>query len=347
MNLNRRIAMGKVRTSGCVLVLFGSLVFFGSSALGQTCTPVVYAFRHAEDTNPPGEHPPAGTVPIFALTPSGQAHAELYRTMVSEFQAANNFCPVAKVYATTTAEKVKCTSNCASATNAFDTATPLAMEVMKVAPITTVTKDDGTIKQLYEYLGNGNAAPTNPDYTNATSTALRKELRATANAGKSSAIFWTSQGLHVLGGAIVEGPSKVPDKNAKPPVVPPRNAVYIFKADGKAPNIAKFVDIPANSSLYVQCFNFVGASIGVSPPGPRFINPEGSPPQRTQLYYCGYGPESVLGGQLPEGCALNAQCGRIPNDQNKDIKGKICNTTTSMAPKTAGTNTFGACKFNE
>ena len=348
--------MGKVRTSGCALVLFGSLVFSASSALGQTCTPVFYAFRHAEDTNPPvppGAHPPVGTVPIFALTPTGQAHAALYPTMVSDFRAANNLCPVTKVYATTKVEKMKCTSNCASATNAFDTGTPLAKAVMSgTDPITTVTKDDGTKKELYEYLGNGNDAPMNPDYTNATSTALRKELLVTANAGKSSAIFWTSQGLHVLGGAIINGTSNVPDKNFGAKVSPPRNAVYIFAAAGSAPNITKFDDIPATTSLYVQCFNFVGASISLAPKakGPRFIVPEDDPDPDNppkQLYYCGYGAENVLGGTLPEGCALDAQCGVIANDQNKNINGKICNTTTSMVPKTTGTNTFGACRFNE
>ncbi len=333
--------MGNVRTLGCALVLVGSLVFFASSALGQACTPVVYAFRHAEDTNPP--NPPG---PVFALTRTGQAHAKLYPTMVSEFQAANNFCPVAKVYAATKVEKVApCGSQCASATNAFDTGTPLAKAVMSADPITTVTTPTPTVRQLYEYLDNGNNAPMNPNYNTSTAIALRKELLATANAGKSSAIFWTSQGLHVLGGAIINGTSNVPDKNFTPKVTPPRNAVYIFKAVGSAPNIAGFSDTA--STKYVQCFNFVGASIGVTPPGPRFINPEGSPPGRTQLYYCGYGAESVLGGTLPEGCALDAQCGVIANDQNINIKGKICDTTTSMEKDTAGTNTYGACKFNE
>src|SRR5215471_1722563 len=99
MNTHRRIAMGNVRTASCALVLFGSLVFCASSVLGQACTPVVYAFRHAEDTNPPGQHPPVGEVPIFALTPTGRAHAALYPTRISDLQAANHFCPVAKVYA--------------------------------------------------------------------------------------------------------------------------------------------------------------------------------------------------------------------------------------------------------
>jgi len=355
--------MGEVRTSGCALVLFGSLVFFASTAFGQACTPVVYAFRHAEDTNPP--NPPG---PIFALTPSGAAHAELYPTMVKAFEDANNFCSVAKVYAATTARKIDtkkdpCGNACESATNAFDTATPLAKKVMSTDPITTVGNN-----QLYEYLGNGNAAPTSPNYSTDTAKALRTELLATANAGESSAIFWTSQGLHVLGGAIINGTSKVPDKNGNPKVVPPRNAVYIFKADGSAPNIATFSDI-VSPSLYVQCYNWIGVGITVAPPpGPRFINPAGSPP--TQLYFCGKDGETVLGGPLGEACACGAQCGTIPNGPgdpvpncrsthtatptatptpstiktNKDILGKICNTTTSMEPNTSGANTFGACK---
>src|SRR5215472_10424471 len=106
--------MGNGRTAGSALILLGSLVFFVSSAMGQVCTPVVYAFRHAEDTNPP--NPPG---PIFALTPTGQAHAALYPKLVSDFEAANKFCPVAKVYATTKVRKTgECGTQCDSATNA-------------------------------------------------------------------------------------------------------------------------------------------------------------------------------------------------------------------------------------
>jgi hypothetical protein len=323
--------MRKVRTSGCALVLFGSLVLLASSAFGQ-CTPVVYAFRHAEDTNPP--NPPG---PIFALTPTGQAHAALYPTMISDFQAANGVCPVAKVYAATKVAKVgDCGTECASATNAFDTAKPLAAAVMSADPITTV----GTpANQLYEYLGNGNNAPAKPNYSTVTATALRKELLITANQSRSSAIFWTSQGLHVLGGAIINANSNVPIKAGG--AIPPRNAVYIFAAIGPAPTISGFRDTPAPST-FVQCFNHVETSDQFTPKASHFIEPTGTPP--TQKYYCGYNnDQSSLGGKPPESCALNAQCGTIPNDLNKDIKGMICNTTTSMLPNTAGPSIFGAC----
>ena len=345
-NMNRRITIGKVGTSGCALVLFGSLVFFASAALAQTCTPVVYAFRHAEDTNPP--NPPG---PIFALTPTGQAHAALYPTMVSDFQAANNYCPVTKVYAATKAKKVPpCGTACDSASNSFDTGTPLARAIMKADPITTV--DD---KQLYEYLGNGNDAPSEDpkNYLTPTATALRTELLKRANLGQSSAIFWTSQGLHVLGGAIINGTSNVPDKNAAiNPSTPPRNAVYLFEASGSAPSITGFKDTPRSDrepeprTIYIQCYNHVEYSEYVlTPKEAHFIDPTGNPP--TQLYYCGYGDQSNLGGKPGKSCPVGNQCGSsIENDRNKDIKGKICQTSfRDLVPEIPpGQDIFGACK---
>jgi hypothetical protein len=322
--------MSNAKTLGCALVLFGYFGFFPSSALGQSgCTPVVYAFRHAEDTNPP--NPPG---PIFALTATGQAHAALYPAMTSEFGDDSRFCPVTKVYATTKARKVgDCGSECASATNAFDTATPLANSVMAADPITTVGGN-----QLYEYLGNGNKAPKDPSYMTDTAIALRRELFATARLDQSSAIFWTSQGLHVLGGAIINATSIVPDKNATPPETPPRNAVYIFTFFGSG-----FSDTVSPSTATVQCFNHVEASSQFKdPPAPKFIDPTGTPP--TQLYYCGYNEQSNLGGSPPKSCKPNDDpCGTIPNASTKDIKGKICNTP-SVLPNTSGPSIFGACK---
>ncbi len=183
------IAMSNVKASNRALILFGFLALFASGAFAQ-CTPVVYAFRHAEDTNPP--NPPG---PQFTLTPSGDAHAKLYPAMVTQFGSNNGFCAVAKVYATTKAQKVgSCGTQCTSATNAYDTAVPLAASVGQSAPITKI----GSF-ELYEFVGNGDPTPTTPKYDTATAKALREELLATANSGKSSAIFWTSQGLHAGG----------------------------------------------------------------------------------------------------------------------------------------------------
>ena len=84
-------------------------------------------------------------------------------------------------------------------------------------PITKVGNDPNDVNtQLWEFLGNGqNAKPTLPiNYNTTVADQLRKELLATAQRGASSAIFWTSQGLHVLGGVIIDGTSIVPDKNA-------------------------------------------------------------------------------------------------------------------------------------
>jgi hypothetical protein len=345
------------------LVLLGFLGVFAASAWGQACTPVVYAFRHAEDTNPTDAR-------LFALTQTGQAHADLYPAMIRAFEPANleaggkpTLCPVTKVYATTTKRKEDpCGGSCDSATNAFYTAKPLAHDAMNADPITTVAH--GSL-QLYEYVGNGNGDGKNPppalNYSNPTAVALREELLATANLGQSSAIFWTSQGLHALGGAIIGRSSHVPVKDGW--VLPGRNAVYIFIASGSAPHITEFADTPlasvtkehpVASAVFVQCFNWVGPTTQPIPnlDKDRFVKPTGSPP--TQDYYCGFNDQSSLGGKPKDSCDVNTVecsdgscvCGTIPNNRNPDIKGKICDTTypTIMLPNTHGAGIFGACR---
>jgi hypothetical protein len=350
MNMNWRRAMGGVRTSGCVLALVGSLALSPPHASGEACTPVVYAFRHAEDTRPDP------SPPYFALTPTGRAHAKLYPKMIRGFEAANAFCPVTRVYATTKAPKQStatdpCSPNCTSATNAFDTATPSANEFMSSPPLTAAGQH-----QLYEFLGNSNGkAPTeeNTNYSTAAAEALREELLATANrnGGESSVIFWTSEGLHVLGGAIIAQSSAVPRKTDN--YSPPRNAVYLFKAEDSAPNIKRFSDTPPPfpSSLYVQCFNHVEAEVDRFPT-PGFL-PDNYPPNH---FACGFGSiQSNLGGKPPntcKACALQdpptcatvaeATCGSISNDESELIDGKICNIT-SLLPNTASSTTYGQC----
>jgi hypothetical protein len=362
--------MRNVRIAGCALALFGSLAVWASSVSAE-CTPVVYMFRHAEDTNPPEDpdnnqfHPPKGTVPLFVLTPTGQAHARLYPTMISGLQAANNYCAVTKVYATTTVRKdAPCDPTCDSATNAFYTGKPLADAVMSNDPITTVTVADGSRKQLYEYVGNGNAAPTalKPSlYSNPVATALRTELLKTASLGQSSAIFWTSQGMQVLGGVIIGRDSKVPGKNGW--VMPPRNAAYIFAYLG--PDKGAFDDTPTiagpgrtsgrEASVWVQCFNVITVTEQPNTTITHAIftdpDPEGSffEPQR---FYCGFDDQSSIGGKPLDGCAENAKCGSVCNDgdaadcygkSNRDIKGKICNTGL-MSADSSGTGIFGSCE---
>ena len=342
------------------LILFGFLGLFASSAWGQTCKPVVLAFRHAEDTS------------AFQLTPTGTAHAELYKTMVRDFETTvvvetppdQKPCRVTKVYAVTIEDKdAPCGDACKNATNAFNTAKPLATDRMGVDPITKVADPiTNTDLKLFEYVGNGNNAPTDPTKpelysdANATANALRTALLATANLGQSSAIFWTSQGLQVLGGAIIKGFSQVSKKDGW--ALPPRNAVYLFKAIGSAPNISQFEDTPTTpvtpthpanvtSTVYVQCFNWLGATtqpkIGERDED-NFIKP-GS----TQIYYCGFGVQSSPGGKPPDGCNVNnpdplaKECGLIPNGRTKDLKGKICDTR-ALLPDTHGSDVFGACQ---
>ena len=347
--------MGSVRTSCYALVLFGSLALLPSNASGQACTPVVFAFRHAEDTKPDP------SPPYFALTPSGEAHAALYPKMIREFQAANNFCAVTRVYSTTkepkpsTDPKDPCSPNCASATNARDTAKPSAKEFMSsdAKPITAVTGPTGVQYQLWEFLGNSNGKAPSEEKTNYSTdaaTALHDELLATANRNESSAIFWTSEGLHVLGGAIMKKSSNVPPKTDT--YSPPRNAVYLFTAKDSAPNIKSFSDTtspfpPLTSPLYVQCFNHVETDTPKFP-SPGFL-PANYPPNH---YACGFGSvQSNLGGKPPDKCkacslqdppTCATQCGSISSDNNKLIDGKICDVT-SLLPDTASSTTYGQC----
>jgi len=356
--MNMRIAIDKLRISGCALVLFWSLVFLASSALA--CTPAVLVFRHAEDTNPPAPL-------IFHLTPTGEFHALLYKFMVPAFADGTKYCPVTMVYAATKADKP---NKDKSATNSFYTAQQLAQQIMGKDPI-TVVKVNGVDKQLYEYLDNWINPPNppkSPSYVTAPATALREELRNTANEGKSSAIFWTSQGLHILGGAIINGTSKIPDKishfddKGKPDgPTPPRNEVYVFEAVGTGVNL-QFSDTPLRThtrgvpdtpdvlaGFYVQCFNHVEYSAALNPHAPHFV-------QDPVRYYCGYGEQSNLGGKPPEyvkdkTCNYDAEgklttiCeGSIPENQNIKIDAKICNTTDLDPNVDQSSGIYGACK---
>jgi hypothetical protein len=367
--------MSKVRTWACALVFFGSLVLFASGALAQlcTCTPVVFAFRHAEDTNPPNPNPPKGP-PYFSLTPTGKAHANLYATMVPAFAAAQHYCAVTRVYATTKKDKDpkkggSCGTECKSATNAFDTATPLARQVMSADPVTiaqTVDKSGKVVAQyeLYEYLDNFNLPypPHTPSYTTPAANALRTELLEYADVCQSSAIFWTSQGFHILGGALINGTSNIPDKLShfdkehKPDgPAPPRNAAYVFEPLGFYPNYTGFSDTPVpppdNSrplTGYVQCYNHIEYTQGANIKAPQFIPATGSPSR--QLYYCGVGGQSNLGGSPPKACKMkdpttfDGPCdGSIPENQNAEVQAKICGAADLSPNQKKYADTFGAC----
>ena len=240
---------------GVALVGFGS----ASSAYATTpsfdCTPVVYAFRHAEDVDSEAKPPPpvkpclpgSGINCQTALTPVGMMHADLYLEMTTNLATQEDFCPVKVVYAVNPINTGNNGGEFGGTTNPYFTGKPLSDAVMNAAPIVDI---DG--KKIDEYLKN--VAPA----------TLKSIMLGITKSGASVAIFWTSQGLHTLGLAL--GTDRVPDK-AKG-ATPPRNAAYIFKYNGGD----KLVQ-PTSATEFVQCFNY---AIGGDPKN-----------NFAKKYYCG------------------------------------------------------------
>ncbi|MFZ0658829.1 MAG: hypothetical protein WAM05_08920 [Candidatus Binataceae bacterium] len=270
----------------CSLVSFSSLFLFILSASAQ-CTPVVYAFRHAEDAED-GSY----------LTQVGRQHADLYVPMVHQFESDNNYCAVGFVYSMYNYNL----NGSPGTNNPFQTAEPLAIDACNnsaVDPSTTCVGSKTLPRmalnsgaKLYEYLG-GTKEDQVP--STAQTTALRGELLSYAKPGVgaafSTAIFWTSDGLHTLGLAIADGteiPKKIKNANGDTISSPPRNAVYVFKYNGNT------FDPPPNVTQYVQCFNANGKV------------PNGT------TYYCSQK------GNLPSDIATEL----LPN-----LLGNICDTT--------------------
>jgi len=274
------------------ITLICSLFPLAGDCAAQTtvtsCTPVVYAFRHAED--------------LSGLTEVGTQHAFLYPEMVADFGGAKNYCPVTFVYSTYEINP----DNGQGTKNPYDTARPLAIascynfpnvssQSLATCPFFPRTSLENGEK-LYEYLGTKDSEKGLPKAgKSATFEDLRAELLSnTSQTGLSSAIFWTSDGLNALGQAIGAGydgiPKKIRDANGKTLSAPPRNAVYVFEYQNGA------LEPPTNVKQYLQCFN-VNASNQIG----------------GTTYYC------RLGGNLPE--TLDSK--DIPS-----IRGKICDTTS-------------------
>ena len=120
--------------------------------------------------------------------------------------------------------------------------------------------------QLDEYLGAGTGkddfGPQDPKPNSSIAKLLRSKLKKDAEAGESSAIFWTSQGLYTLGTAILEAPSSIPQRykdqffdntwNYKPKYweTPPRNAAYVFEYSKDEDRFTE------SSTTFSQAFNF-------------------------------------------------------------------------------------------
>lgn len=100
------------------LVLICSLFLIAGESAAQAqfipCTPVVYAFRHAEDDNGPPPH----------LTGEGVQHAGLYPSMISDFQLLHKYCPVGFVYSMYNVNPNKDPGT----GNPYETAAPLAIQ---------------------------------------------------------------------------------------------------------------------------------------------------------------------------------------------------------------------------
>jgi hypothetical protein len=280
-----------------LLIFFcGSLLSFISSASAQTpCTPVVYAFRHAEDL---GRN----------LTELGQRHADLYIEMLGAggFGSAHNYCPVGYVYSTYNINP----DGTLGTNNPLETAQPVAIAACTALGSCTGSEPrmrTALGKYLYEYLGAERAPKTCKKCpASAEGSDLRAELIADASGGWSSAIFWTSQGLNILGQAIVPGFTDIPGCSTLPPkdsckdLKAPRNAAYVFVFNGSDFEPPDFI------TQYVQCFN-VHINFVVSKS--KLVGPEGT------TYYCGNGEGRT--GNLPE----------IGEANLTQLEGKICDTS--------------------
>jgi hypothetical protein len=254
----RGIEVNLKSTSVYYLSLLVGLLSLISSAQATTpsldCTPVVYAFRHAEDSNNPVT--PFPCLPgsrincTTALKPVGKGHANLYVEMITSLEMKKDFCPVSFVFSINPIKP----DGFGGTTNPFFTGKPLSKAVMNLDPIVEIAGDI-----IDEKL------------TVVSPQVLHDKLIGIAKSGASAALFWTSDGLHDLGVAL--GTDIIPVKT--PSVSPPRNAAYIFKYNGSDTFLP-----PAKPDEYVQCFNYATGGRDAD----NFTN----------KFYCGFGPNGNL-----------------------------------------------------
>lgn len=293
-----------------------SLLF--SSMAAAACTPVVYAFRHAEDLK-------TGT----GLRPVGVEHADRYDEMLEHFTSDTNYCPVGFVYAMYN----KNPNGSPGTENPFQTAEPLAFRACYIyalaqgvlnpdiacsgspefsAALPRMQLENGA--KLYEYLGTTGAEQKAGN--SATKDQLRAELLRNASLGLSSALFWTSQGLPTLGTAIADGTNIPPKIEGNGDSGPPKNAVYIFEYSGGIFNP------PKSLTKYVQCFNI------------NIEHPEGSPGGTE--YYCRKGERNN-----PDSASIGNR-GDLPAITDfPPLEGRICDTSHLPFVKD---NYYGPCQ---
>ena len=350
------------------LISVGLITFVGftASVQAQDCIPAVYAFRHAEDFNPPQPDPndPNLGGPYGFLSRTGAAHADLYPEMIKTLETLEGYCPVTRVYAaspTGNDGKANDYINYNGAVNSFCTARPLAKSLspqqtwnppkntgnssnntLCINAITGVREGALTENDPIMFIGNvGLDQYLKGSGDDDPGALLRAALLDTAEINESSAIFWTSQGLHNLGNAIIDGNSRVPEKDGGN--IPGRNVVYIFTPKVTDNLITGFND---TSLDYFQCFNWTN------------YGDMGRGHMRTNNW-CGRSDGTKLGGSMQDDkqCTLqglqdnNALClNQIPNQNlpdggGKQINGKICNIKDPESGfiEEGGDSYFGYC----
>lgn len=280
MNSNRALAL-------CLAVLIGlpSLV-----SMAFACTPVVYAFRHAEDSSQPVPPFPclrgSDVMCTTSLTPVGKMHAKHYLEMTTNLTTREDFCPVRVVYAV---NPINPDGN-GGTTNPFATGDPLSLAVADRDPYVTV--GDERIDQKLQIVDR--------EWFHAILVSLAKSPTSTA-------LFWTSEGLHDLGEAL--GTQIIPKKTQT--YSPPRNATYIFVYDGDEGFLP-----PLKADEYVQCFNYASGGR----PQDNFEN----------KFWCGYGSNGNLS---------------VPEADFERLHAKICRLDDpDFVKTTTPPNYYGYCK---
>jgi hypothetical protein len=331
--------------------LFAIGVFFSNAA--QACTPTIYLFRHAEDSN--------------GLTAVGLRHADLYPMMIQQLQKAFPICDVQRVFA-------MWSRNGAGTSNPYYTAKPLAQDVggETARPEMFVTDTQGTIYYLCEYPIDEKCTSTpgfDPDVDrNALAdSSLYSYLIAyfQSHTTASVAIFYTSQGMPSVSNVLGVFPVVVTCINGGcTQTLPPtascplpvseettnkscyanenrllswpgiqRSSVDLFDYSGEnrfikqytpiSPNLSYVKNLQQNLNCY-QCFNFNRKEEKLS-----------------TEYYCQYSVN--LGNDI----TINKEDGTLGKNHVKltDINAKIC-YAPNIAPngsENTDNDSFGHC----
>jgi hypothetical protein len=204
-------------------------VFFASAgAASAACTPVAYLFRHAEDQDNPIKKTPFDDT----LTPSGDAHAGLYISMMNAFDLETEFtyCEVVTVYALNPYKHASPSTEIGTS-NPYWTANPLAQNNTGRNPIIEVKS-----MRLTEFL------------PGAVGSNFLEDIKDKTDNQHSVAIFWSSSGMCEVARKL--GLPGLPDYTCAEGSKPPRNSVFRFNYDVTT---GRFTTVTVK---YTQYFNY-------------------------------------------------------------------------------------------